>query len=103
MESVNSNFNSKIIFDSNLFAKYEKFWKYSFVENISFLKSNFSNSFKIELDKTYKAKDYDFSASGVIEKSQFKLNVFKNNFITEKIEEIYLSDLKFQTKFLPKK
>ena len=102
---LNSNFNSKIIFDSNLFAKYEKFLgKYSFVENISFLKSNFSNSFKIELDKTYKVKDYDFSASGVIEKSQFKLNKpLKNNFITEKIEEIYLSDLKFQTKFLPKK
>ncbi len=102
---LNSNFNSKIIFNGNLFAKYEKFLgKYSFIENIKFLQSNFSNSFKIDLDKTYKVQDYDFSASGVIEKSQFKLNKpLKNNFVTEKIEEIYLSDLKFQTKFLPKK
>jgi len=102
---LNSNFNSKIILDENFFSKHKKLLnKYSFVENFKILETTLTNSFKINLDKTYKVIDYDYTVSGLIEKSQFKLTKpLKSNFITEKIEAIYLSDFNFQTKFLPKK
>ena len=54
---LESNFNSKINLDKNLFTKYEKFFKnYSFIKNLKFLQSDFRNSFVIELDNTYKIK-----------------------------------------------
>ena len=57
-------------------------------------------SITIELDKTYKVQDYNYSISGKIEKSKFELSEsIKNNFITEEIKEIYLSDLQIKTIF----
>ena len=102
---LESNFNSKISLDRNLFVKYEKFLnKYSFAKSIKFLQSDLRNSFSIELDNTYKIKDYNYKIDGLIEKSQFELSKpLKNQFITEEIREIYFSELKFQTTFSPKK
>ena len=102
---LESNFNSKISLDRNLFVKYKKFLnKYSFAKDIKFLQSDLRNSFSIELDNTYKIKDYNYKIDGLIEKSQFELSKpLKNQFITEEIREIYFSELKFQTTFSPKK
>jgi hypothetical protein len=102
---LESNFNSKISLDRNLLVKYEKFLnKYSFAKSIKFLQSDLRNSFSIELDNTYKIKDYNYKIDGLIEKSQFELSKpLKNEFITEEIREIYFSELKFQTTFSPKK
>jgi len=102
---LESNFDSKISLDRNLFVKYEKFLnKYSFAKSIKFLQSDLRNSFSIELDNTYKIKDYNYKIDGLIEKSQFELSKpLKNQFITEEIREIYFTELKFQTLFSPKK
>ena len=98
---LDSNFNSNINFDEKLFKKYSKFLnKYSFVNKIKSLKANLNNNITIELDKTYKVQDYNYSISGKIEKSKFELSEsIKNNFITEEIKEIYLSDLQIKTIF----
>ena len=101
---LNSNFNSKLNFDEKLVKKYTKFFsKYEFANNVKSLKANFNNYLSIDLDKTYKVKDYNYKISGNIKESKFELlNSLKNSLITEKIKEIYLSDLQITSIFKPK-
>ena len=102
--SLNSNFNSKIDLDENLIKKYNKFLnKNNLTKNIRNFKANLNNSFSINLDETYKLKNYEYKILGNIEKSKLQfLSDFKNSFITEETNEIYLSNLKVQTTFSPK-
>ena len=101
---LNSNFNSKIKYNEDLFLKYSKFLdKFELSKNIKIFEASLSNNISIDLDDTYKVEDYNYSISGKIEKSTFKLlNSIKSNFITEDIKEIYLSDLQIKTVFKPK-
>ena len=101
---LNSNFNSKIDFKEKVIKKYTKFFKkYDVVKGLKTLKADFNNNFSIELDETYKVKDYNYSVIGKLEKSKFKLlNPIKNNFINEEITNIYFSDFKMKTIFKPK-
>ena len=101
---LNSNFNSKLNLDEKLVKKYTKFFsKYEFLNNVKSLKANFNNYLSIDLDKTYKVKDYNYKISGNIKESKFELlNSLKNSLITEKIKEIYLSDLQITSIFKPK-
>ena len=101
---LNSNFNSKLNLDEKLVKKYTKFFsKYEFLNNVKSLKANFNNYLSIDLDKTYKVKDYNYKISGNIKESKFELlNPLKNSLITEKIKEIYLSDLQITSIFKPK-
>ena len=101
---LNSNFNSKIKYNEGLFLKYSKFLnKFELSKNIKIFEASLSNNISIDLDDTYKVEDYNYSISGKIEKSTFKLlNSIKSNFITEDIKEIYLSDLQIKTVFKPK-
>ena len=101
---LNSNFNSKIKYNEDLFLKYSKFLdKFELSKNIKIFEASLSNNISIDLDDTYKVEDYNYSISGKIEKSTFKLlNSIKNNFITEDIKEIYLSDLQIKTVFKPR-
>ena len=101
---LNSNFNSKIKYNEGLFLKYSKFLnKFELSKNIKIFEASLSNNISIDLDDTYKVEDYNYSISGKIEKSTFKLlNSIKSNFITEDIKEIYLSDLQIKTVFKPR-
>ena len=101
---LNSNFNSKIDFKEKIMEKYTKFFqKFEAVKGLKTLKAEFNNNFSVELDNTYKVKDYNYSVIGKLEKSKFKLSSsIKNNFITEEITNIYFSDLEMRTIFKPK-
>ena len=101
---LDSNFNSKIDFNERLFDKYANlFGNYSSIGEFKSLKTILNNNISIKLDNTYKVKGYNYSFSGKIEKSKFKLiKPIKNSFIKEKIEEIYFSDLDIKTIFKPK-
>ncbi len=102
--NLNSNFNSIIDLDHPAFKKYSKFLEsLGFTNKIKKLKGNFSNNFYINLDNTYKVKDYNYSISGKIEKSNIELlNPIKNNFIIQEIKQIYLSNFLINTIFTPK-
>ena len=102
---LNSNFISKIDLDETLLSRYQKYLtKYNTSNNLKNLTANLNNNFSIELDDTYKVKDYNYSISGEIENSEYRLsNPFKNGFITKEIEKIYLSDFQIQTSFAPDK
>ena len=101
---LNTNFNSKLNFESKDLNKYSKFFnKYELINYISNLKADLSNNLSLNLDNTYKVKDYNYDVSGNIEKSKIQLiNSIKNDIITEDIKEVYFSDLQIKTNFNPK-
>ena len=101
----NSNFNSKINLDEKLLHKYSNFLNnIDFQKNIKSISADLNNSVSMELDSTYKVKNYNYSIIGKIEKSKIELEeYFKNSFITEQIKTIYLSDLQIKSIISPKK
>ena len=101
---INSNFNSKIDFSEQVNEKYTKLLtKYDVVRGLKTLKADLNNNFSIELDQTYKVKDYNYNVAGKLEESKFELlSPIENNFFTEEIKNIYLSDFKVRTIFKPK-
>ena len=100
---INSNFNSKIIFDENFYEKHSQlFDDYSYINNIKNLKANLNNNFFISFDNTYKVQDYNYKLSGKIEEGRFEFqNEIKSDLIIEKIKKIYFSDLNIKTIFSP--
>ena len=101
---LNSNFNSKFNFDEKILNKFSKnFKKYKFLKNIKNLKADLSNNLSVELDNTYKIKNYNYSISGNLKKGEIELsNPVQNNFLTDGIKRIYLSDLQIKMNFVPK-
>ena len=101
---LNSNFKSRINLNNEFFDKdIQIVKKLNLVNNIENLQGMFNNSFNIELDNTYKILDYNYSFSGKIEESKIKFSKsIKNNFLKEKLSQIYLSDLQIKTSFKPK-
>ncbi len=101
---LNSNFKSKINFDEKLLNKYTRFFNnYKLFNNIKNLKATFNNNISINLDKTYKVKDYNYSISGNLDKAKIELsNPVKIDFFQEEIKTIHLVNLKIDTMFNPK-
>ena len=99
--NLNSNFNSKLNFDEKILSKYKKYFnKYELSKNIKSMKANVNNNIKIDLDKTYKLKNYDYKIYGVLEKGEIELsNPIKNNIIIDEINKIYLSNFTISTNF----
>jgi len=100
-----SNFSSKLDLNEKHLKKYSSFLrKFEFASNIKNLKADLNNNVSIELDKTYKVKDYNYGFSGNIEKTKFELtNAIKNKIISSEIKTIYFSNLKIKANFNPKK
>ncbi len=102
---LSSNFKSFLNLDDEQITKYLKFLDNSnLIKNLKNIKAELTNNFKIDLDSTYKVRNYDYNITGEVEKSELKLlKPFKNNFVTEEIKTIYLSDLKINSNFKPNK
>ena len=98
-----SNFNSKLNLDEKFSSKYSKLLnRFDILKSIKNLSANFNNNISIDLDNTYKIKNYNYNISGKIEKSKFELaKQFKNKLITDKFKTIYFSDLQFKSLFSP--
>ena len=100
---IYSNFLSEINFSNKNYFKYKKFFgEKKFIERVKNLDAVFNNNLSIIFDETYKIEDYNYRISGKIKKSKFELiKPIKNNFIIDKINEIYFSNLEFQSIFSP--
>ena len=98
---ISSNFDSKTNLDEKFFDKHGiLFGKLMPVVNIKSLSAKFKNIISIDLDKTYKIKDYSYELSGEVKKSNLKLKKpIKNNLISDEIKEIFFSDISVETKF----
>ena len=101
---LNTNFNSKIDLNRNHFQKYTKlFKKYKIINEIESLKANLNNSISVKLDNTYKVRDYSYNISGKIDKGNIKLSLpIKNDYVTDEIKKINLSNSQIRTSFTPK-
>ena len=102
---LNSNFETKFELNENLFKKYSKiFKKFNYSDNIKKIKADLNNNISIELDNTYKIKNYNYNISGKLEEGEFQFKkIEKNDLIKEPFKEIYFSDLQIQSNFNPKK
>ncbi len=98
-----SNFDAKIDFNEETFQKYTNLFKdYDLTFNLNNLKTDLNNNISINLDNTYKVKDYNYSFSGKIDKSKIKLsNSFNSSITQEKITEIFLVDTDIRSEFKP--
>ncbi len=101
---INSNFDSRVKFNEKYNNKYLIFLKnFEFLQNVKNLEGNFNNNIYIDLDNTYKFKDYKYSLSGKIEKTKIELpNPIINDFLAEELKVIYFSNLKINSDFKPK-
>jgi hypothetical protein len=100
---INSNFDSHIKFNEKYNNKYlNSFKKFKFSENIKNLEGIFNNNIYIDIDNTYKIKDYNYSLSGKIKKTEIELpNPINNDFLADELKIIYFSDLKINSDFKP--
>ena len=91
---LNSNFISNLNLDNEKIKKFnDLLGKFNPIVSIKTLKGNFNNNILINLDKTYKVTNYNYSLSGKVKKSKIELfQTIKTNFIIEEIKEIFLSD-----------
>ena len=101
---LNSNFNSEINLDKNFFKKYNFISdRYKYFKNIINLEANLNNNLYINLDSTYKIKDYNYKVTGKLDKSKLQLvNIPENNYFVDKIEFLNLSNFQISTLFKPK-
>ena len=101
---ISSNFDSKIDFNKKTFLKYsEIFEKFELLKNLKSLKADLSNNISLNLDSTYKIKDYSYNILGKIEKGKFELlKPFKNDYFRDEFKTVYLSELKIKTTIIPK-
>ena len=89
---LNSNFITNINLDSKKIKKFnETLERFNLGANFKELVGNFSNSISVNLDKTYKITNYNYSLSGELKKSKIELfQTIKNNFSIKEIKEIFL-------------
>ena len=100
---LKANFNSKLDLNEKFLNKYHKLFSKYKLNNLKNLKADFNNIVSIDLDNTYKIKNYNYSISGIVEEGNIKLlNPITNKFITKKIESVYLSNFKILSNFQPK-
>lgn len=100
---LKANFNSKLDLNEKFLNKYHKLFSKYKINNLKNLKADFNNIVSIDLDNTYKIKNYNYSISGIVEEGNIKLlNPITNKFITKKIESVYLSNFKILSNFQPK-
>ncbi len=101
---INSNFDTQIDLNEKTKTKYSNFLKkFEFQKNISNLSGNFNNNIFVELDNTYKVKDYNYTISGKVENAMIEFNnSIKSIFLAEELKKIYFSDLLIKSIFKPK-
>ena len=91
---LKSNFATNINLDSEKIKKFNELLKeFNLKGKFKELVGNFSNNISVNLDKTYKVTDYNYSVSGDLKKSKIELfQTIKNNFSIKEIKEISLLD-----------
>ncbi len=101
---LDSNFNTTIKLDDEILRKYTKlFNNFKYYKSIKFLKGNFRNNIFVELDDTYKVRNYDYRLFGKIEKSKLQLpNSIKSSLLNQEIKAIHLSNTEIQSNLSPK-
>tara|TARA_Y100000768_G_scaffold346931_1_gene294846 strand:+ start:684 stop:2858 length:2175 start_codon:yes stop_codon:yes gene_type:complete len=91
---LKSNFETNINIDQKNISIYKKILnKQNLINNIQLFNGNFNNNVSIDLDETYKVKNFKYNFSGQLKKSEIKFTKsVKNTYIDEELSKIILSD-----------
>ena len=97
-------FNTTIKFDDEILENTPNYFNnFKYYKSIKFLKGNFRNNIFVELDDTYKVRNYDYRLFGKIEKSKLQIpNIKKSSLFSQEIKEINLSNTEIQSNLSPK-
>ena len=101
---LKSNFETNINIDQKKINIYKKFFNnQNLINNIQLFSGNFNNNVSIDLDETYKVKNFNYDFSGQLKKSEIKFTKsIKNTYFDEELNKIFLSDSKINFHFSPK-
>ena len=97
--SISSNFYTELKMEKNLMNNYLKTLKFDhFINQPYDLQAQLNNNVYLNLDSTYKIKDFNFNSEGKIKnlKIQFH-NSIENNFLKKPIEKVLIKDAEFKT------
>ena len=102
---LDSNFNSVINLNDKTLRTFSKFIdKFELSKQLRSLDGNFNNIISLELDNTYKLKNFNYKLFGKLQNSKFNLlKSPKYNFIPKELREIYFSDTQVILNYSPKK
>ena len=100
-----SNFNSEINLENKNLKKYsELIDRFQLTNQLRSLDGNFNNVISLELDNTYKLRNYNFKLFGKLQNSKFVLlKPLKYTFVPGEFKEIYFSDAQINLNYSPKK
>ena len=97
---IDANFKSNILLDneSHKFLNFLKNLEY--LKSINSLEAKLNNNFSINLDKTYKLKDYDFKINGNLIESNLSINKkISKDFFTKKLDRFWLKNSNIKINF----
>ncbi len=100
---IETNFKTDIELKGEI-KKFEKFKNnFNYAKNFSNIRADLSNSLKLDFDKTYKLKNYDYKNSGKILKANFDLKDINSDFFPKKkFNNLSFSNVDIKTNLNPK-
>ncbi len=97
---IETNFSSNIKINSESKREISFFSNYLNLNSIDDLSGKFTNSLSINLDKTYKLKNYNFKKSGKIIKAKLNLqDSIKNFSLHENLEDVTIKNTEINASF----
>ena len=101
--SIETNFISNIAYNSQSSDFLNLIKNSQFTENILSLNAKLNNNFKINFDKTYKVKKYEYKSIGDVSKANLNIKEnFKKKLPFEKVKTINLANSKLEIIAKPK-
>jgi hypothetical protein len=102
--NLNTVFKTKLDLNETTLNQYKEiFEKYNLKSKIKLINGNFNNNVSVNLDSTYKLKDYKYNLSGILKEGKLEIpKMLTNSFIKDKIKEIYFENTKINSSLSPK-
>ena len=102
--NVESNFKSNLSYDVSSDNYKKTLEKTNFIQYIFNFDSNLNNFFKLEFDKTYKVKNYEYKNNGIIQNVSLDIKkIIKNNQFFQTTEKLHIVNSEIKTLISPSK
>ena len=101
---IESNFISDIIIDGEIGKLQKLLPRFENIKNFSNIKAEINNSLKLNFDKTYKLKNFDYKNNGKIKNANYNLKGINYDYFSDKnLKKIAFFDSDIKTNLNPKK
>ena len=101
---IESNFISDIIIDGEIGKLQKLLPRFENIKNFSNIRAEINNSLKLNFDKTYKLKNFDYKNNGKIKNANYNLKGINYDYFSDKnLKKIAFFDSDIKTNLNPKK